>query len=88
MLFRSCSINSYINKEKIERAKILLDSTHMDVQEISDSLNFCSPSYFSSTFRTMIGLSPSDYREQNTADCQIGRESDGAQFAAEAVQIR
>lgn len=60
-----CSVADYIKQEKIRQAKLLLSSTKMSIQEISDELSFGSRSYFSSSFQKEAGLSPSEYREQN-----------------------
>lgn len=60
-----CSVNDYIKKEKIEKAKLLLSSTQLSIQEISDELNFCSRSHFSDLFKKLTDMSPSDYREKN-----------------------
>jgi len=60
-----CSVNEFIQKEKLERAKLLLCSTKMGIQEISDELSFGSRSYFSSLFRSYTGISPSEYRENH-----------------------
>lgn len=60
-----CSINEYIRRKKISQAKTLLSATHMNIQEISEQLNFCSRSYFTDTFHKVVGMSPVDYRNQN-----------------------
>ncbi|MBR3560993.1 MAG: helix-turn-helix domain-containing protein [Oscillospiraceae bacterium] len=57
--------NSYIKFVKVERAKTLLLSTNMDIQEICDALSFGSRSFFSQTFRSVVGVPPAAYREQN-----------------------
>ena len=59
------SINNYIKFVKVERAKTLLLSTNMDIQEICDALSFGSRSFFSQTFRSVVGVPPATYREQN-----------------------
>ena len=59
------SINDYIKTSKIKYAKILLASTQLSIQDISDELHFCSRSYFADTFRKMVGISPTDYRTEN-----------------------
>ncbi|MDF2587270.1 MAG: AraC family transcriptional regulator [Anaerocolumna sp.] len=56
------SINDYINQEKIRQAKLLLSSTTMKIQDISEELSFSSRSYFSDTFQKITGISPSEYR--------------------------
>lgn len=60
------SINDYIKFAKVERAKVLLQSTDMEVQEIADSLGFSSRSHFSQSFKQVAGYSPMEYRNQST----------------------
>lgn len=62
------SLTEYIARKKTEQACLLLTSTEKSVQEISDMLCFCSPSYFSSTFTKYQGISPSDYREKQRSE--------------------
>ena len=59
------SINEYITEKKIDYAKILLSTSSQSIQEISDTLNYCSRSYFSNTFQKITGTSPAEYRLQN-----------------------
>lgn len=56
------SIWDYINQRKVERAKIMLSDPNKTIQDISDTLNYCSRSYFSEIFQQHTGLWPSDYR--------------------------
>ena len=57
-------INAYIRRAKIHRAKMLLATTEMSVQEVADHLHFCSRSYFSKAFLEQEGIVPSLYREK------------------------
>ena len=57
----------YIRKELLERAALLLGTTHENVQDISERLQFCSQSYFADHFRRLFGCSPTEYRQQNPA---------------------
>lgn len=59
------SINDYIKNKKIEYAKLLLTTSQESIQDISDKLNFCSRSYFSDTFKKIVGTPPNEYRQQN-----------------------
>lgn len=43
-------------------AKVLLQSTQMDIQEISDELNFPDVSFFGKFFKRMTGMSPKAFR--------------------------
>lgn len=53
----------YIRSKRLERAAILLKSTHEDVQAIAMRLQFCSQSYFTDSFRKKYGISPRKYRK-------------------------
>lgn len=50
---------------RVEAAKELLSSTRLSVTEIAMRLNFCSPSFFSTQFRSVTGLSPKAWRDQS-----------------------
>lgn len=58
------SVKEYITGEKIENAKILLETTDLDVNAVSDSLSFHSPSYFSTAFKRITGETPTEYRKK------------------------
>ena len=48
----------------MERAKVLLHSTALSVQEISDQLCFGTRNYFSRVFSEVAGCTPMQYRER------------------------
>ena len=50
-------------KGKIEKAKILLEYENMSIQEISDYLGFVSLSYFTQQFKSVEGITPSQYKK-------------------------
>lgn len=56
------SAASWIERFLILEAKILLKSTNLTVQQISDSLNFPSQSFFGKYFKKNVGVSPKGYR--------------------------
>lgn len=62
----------YVRKAKIERAKILLESTDYRVSEISDELAFDTQNYFIKCFREICGCSPVQYRN----NCLKNRAAD------------
>ena len=47
---------------KMDAAKILLRDTKMQIKEISEKLSICDEHYFSSLFRSRVGVSPREYR--------------------------
>lgn len=61
------TIKNYILEKKVEQAKILLSSTQMEIQEISDYLSFKSSSYFCTQFKKITGESPLSYRKRSNS---------------------
>ena len=55
-------ISDYVKAARIERAKILLETSDSSVQEISDKLGFTSRNYFTRCFREVTGKTPMEYR--------------------------
>ncbi|MDE7421850.1 MAG: helix-turn-helix domain-containing protein [Muribaculaceae bacterium] len=56
------SAASWIERFLILEAKILLKSTNLTIQQISDDLNFPTQSFFGKYFKKNVGLSPKLYR--------------------------
>lgn len=56
------TILQYIAEQKILRAKELLISEYVPVQEIADRLSFKSQSHFGEVFRRHTGMTPGEYR--------------------------
>lgn len=56
------SAAAWIERFLILESKILLKSTNLTVQQISDSLNFPSQSFFGKYFKKSVGVSPKAYR--------------------------
>ncbi|MCH5234317.1 MAG: AraC family transcriptional regulator [Muribaculaceae bacterium] len=52
----------WIDRFVILEAKVLLKSTTMSIQQISDELNFASQSFFGKYFKKHTGSSPKDFR--------------------------
>ena len=58
----------YQHDLKLQRAKELLSTTNDSIKEIAYRLNFESPDYFSSKFKTKTGMKPSDFRAMNKGE--------------------
>ncbi len=58
------SILSWIHETVVIEAKMLLRSTTLTVQQVSDKLNFPNPSFFSRFFKGYAGMTPLEYRNQ------------------------
>lgn len=61
------SISDYVRRAKVERAQILLVSTDLTVQQISEKLGFNTPNYFIESFRKLTGCTPAQYRRREQA---------------------
>lgn len=68
------SVNTYINRRKIELARTYLTTTGFTAAEISERLSFSSPSYFSSVFRKETGMSPKEYAAKGRAGAPMQEE--------------
>ena len=58
------SVSSYIRYAKVERAKVLLESTELSVREIAEQLAFNTVNYFIQSFRETTGYTPAQYRKR------------------------
>ena len=61
--FAGVSPALYQQELRLQKAKELLSTTNISIQEITYQLNFDSPDYFSSKFKMKVGCKPSEYRE-------------------------
>lgn len=66
----------YFLERKIDVAKLYLSNTKYSISEISHLLAFSDQNYFSSQFRKLTGLSPSQYRKQVNSDYSSLKEAD------------
>ena len=60
------TLNDYLCQIRIEKAKKLLTSTNMSISAIADATGFYDQSYFSKVFSSRLGMTPSEYRKENT----------------------
>lgn len=60
------SPQSYINAKKLEKAQALLQNTNLAIGEIAFDIGFNDPQYFTRLFTKNIGITPSDFRSQNS----------------------
>ena len=58
------TVSSYIREAKVSRARLLLESTNLSVAEISDRLAFNTPNYFIQCFKSIVGVTPSQFRKE------------------------
>jgi two-component system, response regulator YesN len=56
------SLSNYINEVRFNKAKALLESTDLNVAEISVKVGFSNDNYFYTAFKKFYGISPNNYR--------------------------
>lgn len=59
--------NSYLQKNRMKQASILLSSTDMTMQEISSSVGVSDANYFIKVFKKYYGETPTNYRKRYRA---------------------
>lgn len=59
------TIMAYHLKLKIKEAQKLLTQTNYTITEISNTLSFDTPNYFSKSFKKVTGITPNTYRKLN-----------------------
>ena len=55
--------NSYIIRKRIEKAKLLLETTSMKTGKIAALVGYKDTNYFSLAFKKQTGMSPTEFRE-------------------------
>jgi YesN/AraC family two-component response regulator len=56
----------YLNKVRLSHAKELLKDRSLTIGEIGEKTGYLNSSTFTTTFKKYYGISPSEYRKQNT----------------------
>lgn len=58
------TLNQYLTAYRIEKAKQLLQDPRYQISDISTRVGYSNGNYFSKSFKKLVGLSPSEYREK------------------------
>lgn len=69
-LFRNeigCSPREYLSNVRIEAAKRLLRNTDLEVSIVAKNIGFTDPAYFARFFKQNVGVSPTQYRSDQTS---------------------
>ena len=72
-----CTVSEYVNSKRADMAAKLLADTSLSVLEISEKSGFTSVVHFRNTFKRYKGLTPLNYRKQQTENKAKERESGG-----------
>jgi len=60
------SVNDYITKVRLKKAKHLLIHDTGSIADISFKVGFSTAAYFSTVFKNAFGITPTEYRENQT----------------------
>ena len=58
------SINTYITRYRILNAAKLLDDVQNKVYEVAEKVGYLDITYFSTTFKKLVGVTPSQYQSR------------------------
>ncbi len=62
---KGCPVEAWLNKLRVEKARLLLKNTDLPVKEISKKIGFNHSNYFSRLFKEVVGIYPTEYRTQS-----------------------
>ena len=57
-------VNAYITRQRLERARQMLEQGNCTITKIAEQLGFSTPQYFSAKFSAAYGCTPSQYAER------------------------
>ena len=57
----------YVTAVRMEKAKELLCTTDKSMKEICSEVGYSDPNYFSRSFKKNVGITPTEYKEENNA---------------------
>jgi two-component system, response regulator YesN len=61
------AFSNYVSKLRVDKAKALLACTKMRMTDIAEEVGFDNSSYFTTVFKQLAGISPSEYRKLGRA---------------------
>jgi transcriptional regulator GlxA family with amidase domain len=68
----------YLRDFRLDRARLLLETTFLSIKEVMAAVGFNDPSHFSRDFQQAFGTSPREWRKR------VGRPAPGLQLATPA----
>lgn len=62
--FNGLNFIDYLSNLRIQKAKVLLKNSDLRIYEIAEKIGYRDAYYFSSAFKKIVGINPTDYREK------------------------
>ncbi len=66
----------YLNRVRIENARLLLRQGGHSVQFVSDACGFTNANYFARVFRTAVGMNPAEYARRHSSEADRPHDED------------
>lgn len=63
-LLMEINVNDYILQKRLQKAKYLLKNEVLSIGEVAYKVGFSSPAYFSTVFKSKLGITPKEFKEQ------------------------
>ena len=60
--YMGCSLTDFLLKKRLDYALLLLKTTPLTVEQITEAIGFSSPSFFFKKFKALMGVTPNQYR--------------------------
>ncbi|MEO6719030.1 MAG: substrate-binding domain-containing protein, partial [Ferruginibacter sp.] len=60
----NCNVNDYLLNVRLKKSKYLLDQGELSVSEIAYKVGFSSPAYFSTVFKSKVGITPTEFKNK------------------------
>jgi two-component system, response regulator YesN len=58
------TINQYITEYRVEKSKEVLKDKHIKLYDVAKRVGYSDANYFAKTFKKVVGMNPSEYREK------------------------
>ncbi|MBR2799852.1 MAG: helix-turn-helix transcriptional regulator, partial [Oscillospiraceae bacterium] len=66
----------YLNRVRIENARLLLRQGGHSIQFVSEACGFTNANYFARVFRTAVGMNPAEYARRHSSDADRPHDED------------
>jgi signal transduction histidine kinase/AraC-like DNA-binding protein len=61
----NCNVNDYIITTRLQKAKYYLQHEELSIAEVAFKTGFSSPAYFSTVFKSKLGVSPASFKKEH-----------------------